>query len=50
MPPTLAFWAAVPVLGHSTIGLTSDTYTSVILGLHRPNASAAADLIPPEGG
>jgi integrase len=34
------------VLGHSTIGLTSDTYTSVILELRRPNADAAADLIP----
>jgi integrase len=34
------------VLGHSTIGLTSDTYTSVILELRRPNADAAASLIP----
>jgi site-specific recombinase XerD len=34
------------VLGHSTIGLTSDTYTSVILELRRPNADAAANLIP----
>jgi integrase len=34
------------VLGHSTIGLTSDTYTSVILELRRPNADAAAKLIP----
>nr|WP_307836705.1 tyrosine-type recombinase/integrase [Actinoplanes nipponensis] len=33
------------VLGHSTIGLTSDTYTSVILELRRPNADAAANLI-----
>ncbi|MEU4557464.1 tyrosine-type recombinase/integrase [Actinoplanes sp. NPDC023936] len=36
------------VLGHSTIGLTSDTYTSVILELRRPNADAAANLIPRE--
>ncbi|MFG1995630.1 tyrosine-type recombinase/integrase [Actinoplanes sp. NPDC048988] len=36
------------VLGHSTIGLTSDTYTSVILDLRRPNADAAANLIPRE--
>ena len=34
------------VLGHSTIGLTSDTYTSVILELRRPNADAAANLVP----
>lgn len=33
-------------LGHSTIGLTSDTYTSVILELERGSADAAADLIP----
>jgi integrase len=33
-------------LGHSTLGLTSDTYTSVILELQRVNADAAADLIP----
>ncbi|MFJ6199177.1 tyrosine-type recombinase/integrase [Micromonospora sp. NPDC092111] len=32
-------------LGHSTIGLTSDTYTSVILDLERGSADAAADLI-----
>jgi integrase len=32
-------------LGHSTIGLTSDAYTSV-LQLRRPKADAAADLIP----
>jgi len=34
------------ILGHSTIALTSDTYTSVILELQRENADAAADLIP----
>jgi integrase len=33
-------------LGHSTIALTSDTYTSVILELQRENADAVADLIP----
>jgi len=33
-------------LGHSTMALTSDTYTSVILELQRENADAAADLIP----
>ncbi|ADL49620.1 MULTISPECIES: site-specific integrase [Micromonospora] len=33
-------------LGHSTIGLTSDTYTSVILELERGSADAVADLIP----
>ncbi|WKU03458.1 tyrosine-type recombinase/integrase [Micromonospora sp. HUAS LYJ1] len=33
-------------LGHSTLGLTSDTYTSIILDLERGNADAAADLIP----
>jgi integrase len=38
------------VLGHSTIGLTSDTYTSVILELRRPNADAAANLIPRRAG
>src|SRR3954462_10421695 len=38
------------VLGHSTIGLTSDTYTSVILELRRPNADAAANLIPRKAG
>ncbi|XVU25334.1 hypothetical protein ACQPZJ_50565 [Actinoplanes sp. CA-054009] len=36
------------VLGHFTIGLTSDTYTSVILELRRPNADAAPNLIPRE--
>lgn len=34
------------VLGHSTIALTSDTYTSLVLDLRRPNADAAAQLIP----
>nr|WP_285473572.1 site-specific integrase [Actinoplanes sp. NBRC 101535] len=34
------------VLGHSTLSLTADTYTSVILDLRRPNADAAANLIP----
>src|SRR4051794_34157762 len=34
------------VLGHSMIRLTSDTYTSVIRELRRPNADAAANLIP----
>ncbi|MEV4281992.1 hypothetical protein [Actinoplanes xinjiangensis] len=34
------------VLGHSTLGLTADTYTSVILDLRRPNADA--NLIPRE--
>ncbi|WP_370040065.1 tyrosine-type recombinase/integrase [Micromonospora sp. M71_S20] len=33
-------------LGHSTIGLTSDTYTTVILELERGSADAVADLIP----
>jgi integrase len=33
-------------LGHATIGLTSDTYTSVILELRHTTADAAADLIP----
>jgi integrase len=33
-------------LGHSTMALTSDTYTSVILELQRENADAAASLIP----
>ncbi|MFG1779062.1 tyrosine-type recombinase/integrase [Micromonospora sp. NPDC049048] len=33
-------------LGHSTISLTSDTYTSVILELERGRADAVADLIP----
>ncbi|MGC5054683.1 hypothetical protein ACLQ2S_24890 [Micromonospora sp. DT48] len=33
-------------LGHSTIGPTSDTYTSVIIELERGTADAAADLIP----
>ncbi|MBQ1022820.1 tyrosine-type recombinase/integrase [Micromonospora sp. C95] len=33
-------------LGHSTISLTSDTYTSVIIELERGTADAAADLIP----
>jgi integrase len=33
-------------LGHATLALTSDTYTSVILELQRSNADAAADLIP----
>ncbi|HET8660366.1 MAG TPA: tyrosine-type recombinase/integrase [Micromonosporaceae bacterium] len=33
-------------LGHATLGITSDTYTSVILELQRANADAAADLIP----
>jgi len=33
-------------LGHSTLALTSDTYTTVILELHRANADAAAQLIP----
>ncbi|MFI1997015.1 hypothetical protein [Actinoplanes sp. NPDC020271] len=33
--------AAQEVLGHSTIGITSDTYTSVFLELRRPNADAA---------
>jgi site-specific recombinase XerD len=33
-------------LGHSTLALTSDTYTSVILELQRANADAAANLIP----
>jgi integrase len=34
------------VLGHSTIAITSDTYTSVILEFQRSHADAAADLIP----
>jgi integrase len=33
-------------LGHATIALTSDTYTSVILELQRSNADAVANLIP----
>jgi len=33
-------------LGHATLALTSDTYTSVILELQRTHADAAADLIP----
>jgi integrase len=33
-------------LGHSTLALTSDTYTSVLLEFQRANADAAADLIP----
>lgn len=33
-------------LGHATLALTSDTYTSVLLELQRANADAAADLIP----
>jgi integrase len=33
-------------LGHATLALTSDTYTSVILELQRSNADAVADLIP----
>ncbi|MEV5768744.1 site-specific integrase [Micromonospora sp. NPDC052213] len=33
-------------LGDSTIGLTSDTYTSVILELERGSADAVANLIP----
>lgn len=33
-------------LGHATIALTSDTYTSVILAFQRSNADADADLIP----
>jgi integrase len=33
-------------LGHSTLALTSDTYTSVIHELQRTNADAAANLIP----
>jgi site-specific recombinase XerD len=33
-------------LGHANIAITSDTYTSVILELHRTNADAAAQLIP----
>jgi integrase len=36
-------------LGHSTIGLTSDTYTTVILELERGSADAVADLIPRSG-
>jgi integrase len=35
-------------LGHSTLALTSDTYTSVILELRRSHADAAADIIPRE--
>ncbi|MDT5047487.1 MAG: hypothetical protein QOG75_3361 [Mycobacterium sp.] len=34
------------LLGHATMALTSDTYTSVILELHRTSADAAATLIP----
>jgi integrase len=33
-------------LGHATMAMTSDIYTSVILELERANADAAADLIP----
>ncbi len=33
-------------LGHSTIALTADTYTAVILDLQHENADAIADLIP----
>jgi integrase len=33
-------------LGHSTIALTADTYTSVLLEFQRTNADAVADLIP----
>jgi integrase len=33
-------------LGHANIAITADTYTSVILELHRANADAAASLIP----
>jgi integrase len=33
-------------LGHSTLALTANTYTSVIPDLQRDNADAAADLIP----
>ncbi len=33
-------------LGHSRLGLTSDTYTSVVLELQHAHADAAADLIP----
>ena len=35
-------------LGHSTLALTADTYTSVILELRHTHADAAADLIPRE--
>jgi integrase len=34
------------LLGHATMALTSDTYTSVILELQRTSADAAANLIP----
>jgi integrase len=34
------------VLGHSKVGLTSDTYTAVVIELQRDHADAAADLIP----
>ena len=33
-------------LGHSTLALTSDTYTTVIVEIQRANADAAAQLIP----
>jgi integrase len=33
-------------LGHSSITLTSDTYTSVILEMQNKAADAVADLIP----
>jgi integrase len=33
-------------LGHSTLGITADVYTSVILELQHTNADAAANLIP----
>jgi site-specific recombinase XerD len=34
------------LLGHATMALTSDTYTSVILEFQHTSADAAADLIP----
>jgi integrase len=37
-------------LGHATLGITSDIYTSVILELRNTNADAAANLIPRAGG
>ena len=34
------------LLGHATIAMTSDTYTSVLLEFQRANADTAGDLIP----
>jgi integrase len=37
-------------LGHSSITLTSDTYTSVILEMQNKTADAAAHLLPRQSG